>query len=177
MQPGTALPEHACAGAALPLFTLVFGSTLNALGADPTNNVAGFQHQVRTVCLDFTWLALGAGFASYVQLAFWMWAGAASLSDTACADCSLLRRDKAAVLSVSLQACISASFPRRSTSFLRAGTRQTDRIRRLYLQSSLRLDVEYFDLHASTGNMMQVGIVSCVRLQVVGRYAKLHTAL
>ena len=66
---------HTCwprAGAALPMFTLVFGSTLNAVGGTLTN-VSAFNDKIKDVCLDFTWLALGASVAGYGQLGMWMW--------------------------------------------------------------------------------------------------------
>lgn len=54
------------------MFTLVFGSTLNAIGGTLTN-IDAFNDKIKDVCLDFTWLALGASVAGYGQLGMWMW--------------------------------------------------------------------------------------------------------
>ena len=52
--------------------------------------------------------------------------------------------------------------PRRETI---AGTRQADRIRRKFLAQALVMDVSYFDLHASSGHLMQGLNEDCVNIQ------------
>jgi ATP-binding cassette subfamily B (MDR/TAP) protein 1 len=57
----------AAAGAALPLFTLVFGSVLDTLGAAATPG--SIRDAISSLALDFLYLALGAGAAAWVEVA------------------------------------------------------------------------------------------------------------
>ncbi|KAF8394745.1 hypothetical protein HHK36_020962 [Tetracentron sinense] len=60
-------------GACMPLMTLLFGELINSFGE--TANPKDVVHQVSKVSLKFVYLALGAGVASFFQVACWMVTG------------------------------------------------------------------------------------------------------
>ncbi|WCJ22615.1 ABC transporter B family member 11 [Euphorbia peplus] len=59
-------------GASLPLMTLLLGDTIDAFGGSETGNVVDV---VSKVSLKFIYLAIGAGFASFLQVSCWMVTG------------------------------------------------------------------------------------------------------
>ncbi|KAA6419418.1 MAG: ATP-binding cassette transporter [Trebouxia sp. A1-2] len=61
------------AGATLPMFSVIFGAVINALGGSPT--IAELVHQVDKVCLYFIYLGIVAFVASYGELGLWMRTG------------------------------------------------------------------------------------------------------
>ncbi|KAL0036182.1 hypothetical protein WJX79_007336 [Trebouxia sp. C0005] len=60
-------------GATLPMFSVIFGAVINALGGSPT--IAELVHQVDKVCLYFIYLGIVAFVASYGELGLWMRTG------------------------------------------------------------------------------------------------------
>ncbi|XP_010938828.1 ABC transporter B family member 11 [Elaeis guineensis] len=60
-------------GLALPLMTILFGDLIQSFGgASDTHDVV---HRVSKVALEFVYLAIGSGVASFLQVACWMAAG------------------------------------------------------------------------------------------------------
>ncbi|KAI3935492.1 hypothetical protein MKW98_027632 [Papaver atlanticum] len=59
-------------GLAQPLMTLIFGQLINSFGASDRFHVA---HAVSKVCLNFVYLAIGTGVASFLQVSCWMVTG------------------------------------------------------------------------------------------------------
>ncbi|KAM0951265.1 putative ABC-type xenobiotic transporter [Dioscorea sansibarensis] len=60
-------------GSALPLTTLLFGNLINSFGGNKNDH--SVLHQVSKVALQFVYLAIGAGVASFLQVACWMATG------------------------------------------------------------------------------------------------------
>lgn len=61
------------AGAALPVFTILFGSLINAF--NPTGGGDAFSSddlttEINKVCLQFVYVAIGTAIASYLEVAF-----------------------------------------------------------------------------------------------------------
>jgi len=61
-----------CAGAAMPLWSLLFGDLVNAFGMPGAN----LSEEINSLALNFLFLAIGAFVASYLQMGLWMWVGA-----------------------------------------------------------------------------------------------------
>ncbi|KAK9861269.1 hypothetical protein WJX84_002505 [Apatococcus fuscideae] len=97
----------ATSGAALPVFTLVFGRIINVLGKG--DSPAGLTSEVNDVTKYFCYLGVVSFVSSFFQMSMWTI----------------------------------------------TGLRQTNRIRALYLQRALQQEVGFFDVHATTGMMMQ----------------------
>ncbi|XP_048129254.1 ABC transporter B family member 21-like [Rhodamnia argentea] len=57
-------------GIATPLMTVLFGDLIDSVGKNFDTSIA--VHEVNEVCLKIIYLALGSGFASFLQVACWM---------------------------------------------------------------------------------------------------------
>ncbi|KAF5464892.1 hypothetical protein F2P56_014931 [Juglans regia] len=60
-------------GISMPLMTIIFGGTIDSFGG--TVNTKDVVHKVSKMCLNFVYLALGSGVASFFQMACWMVTG------------------------------------------------------------------------------------------------------
>ncbi|XP_020276503.1 ABC transporter B family member 11-like isoform X2 [Asparagus officinalis] len=60
-------------GAALPLMTVLFGNVIQSFGG--ASDIHEVVHRVNKVCLQFVYLAVGAGIASFFQVSCWMATG------------------------------------------------------------------------------------------------------
>ncbi|WCJ23197.1 ABC transporter B family member 11 [Euphorbia peplus] len=60
-------------GLCMPLMTVLLGQLIDSIGHSFSNNVV--EHNVIKVALKFVYLAFGAGFASFFQVACWMGTG------------------------------------------------------------------------------------------------------
>ncbi|KAH7676294.1 Xenobiotic-transporting ATPase protein, partial [Dioscorea alata] len=58
-------------GAAVPLMTFIFGDVINAFGKNSNGNTHGVLTDVSKVVLQFVYLGLGNGVASFLQVACW----------------------------------------------------------------------------------------------------------
>lgn len=56
----------------MPLWALLFGDLVNTFGLPGENLI----EEVQKLALYFLYLAVGAFFASYLQMGMWMWVGA-----------------------------------------------------------------------------------------------------
>ncbi|KAL5990082.1 hypothetical protein ACLOJK_010979 [Asimina triloba] len=52
-------------GLTMPLLTIIFGRIINSFGVSSTGAVL---HNVSQICLEFVYLAIGTGVASFLQL-------------------------------------------------------------------------------------------------------------
>jgi hypothetical protein len=59
-----------CAGAAMPVFSILFGNLMNSFGQnlDDYNNLT---HQVNNYCLYFLFLAMGSAVAAFFMMFAW----------------------------------------------------------------------------------------------------------
>lgn len=67
---------HNLTGAALPIYTLIFGKLVNAIGKDTSNDE--LASQVNSIVIYFVYLAAGTFVASYFEVTAWMLTGRSS---------------------------------------------------------------------------------------------------
>lgn len=60
-----------CMGLTMPLFSIMFGGTINTFGASSTTNPETFIEEIRQLCLKFLYIGLGMWAAGYLMI--WLW--------------------------------------------------------------------------------------------------------
>ena len=58
-------------GLTMPLFSVIFGGTINTFGSQSTTNGEVFIDDIRSLCLKFMYVGLGMWAAGYLMI--WLW--------------------------------------------------------------------------------------------------------